>query len=227
MFDKITVLTFAKNNFVESQQKLQQQLTSIGIKNQKHLTDTDLPIDFLNKYSEILSHKKGYGYCLWKPYIISQEIHKIDDDNILIYMDSTDQPEKSFFESVLEIFKTSDYFFLNRGFNHGQWTKRDCFVLMNSDNSEYHNHVQIEAGVVGFNPTEFNKQLINDWFEYSTNKNILTEVPNICGLPNLENYREHRYDQSILTNLFIKNKLTSYRFGNDKIKYNYNQPKNY
>ena len=98
---------------------------------------------------------------------------------------------------------------------------------MNSDNSEYHNHVQLEAGVVGFNPTEFNKQLINDWFEYSTNKNILTEEPNICGLPNLENYREHRYDQSILTNLFIKNKLTSYRFGNDKIKYNYNQPKNY
>lgn len=227
MFNKIKILTFAKGNFIESQNKLKKHLDSIGIKNQKHITDKDLPKEFLTEYDEILKLKKGYGYCIWKPYIILEELNLINDDEILLYIDSTDLPEKPFFDDVIKNFNEIEYFFVNRGYNHGQWTKRDTFVLMNCDNEEYYNHVQLEAGVVGFKKNDFNKQLVQEWFEYTKNKHILTELPNICNLPNINNFREHRYDQSILTNLFIKNKLISHRFNTDKIKYNYNQPKIY
>jgi len=227
MFDKIKILTFAKGNFIESQNKLKKHLDSIGIKNQKHITDKDLPKEFLTEYDEILKLKRGYGYCIWKPYIILEQLKLINDDEILLYIDSTDLPEKSFFDDVIKNFNEIEYFFVNRGYNHGQWTKRDTFVLMNCDNEEYYNHVQLEAGVVGLKKNDFNKRLVQEWFEYTKNKNILTELPNICNLPNINNFREHRYDQSILTNLFIKNKLISHRFNTDKIKYNYNQPKIY
>lgn len=224
MYNKIKILTFAKGNFIESQNKLNNYFNSLGIINQKHLTNNNLDEDFLNKYSHILSHKRGYGYCLWKPYIILKELNLIKDDEILIYIDSTDYPEKLFFDLVAEHFKSNDYLFLNRGFNHGQWTKRDTFVLMNCDTPEYYNHVQLEAGVVCLKNTTSNQSLIEEWFKYCTNENILTEIPNISNLPNVNNFREHRYDQSILTNLIISKKIESYTLPENLMRYNYNQP---
>ena len=227
MLDKIKVLTFAKGNFIDSQEKLKEHLLFLGLKNQKHMTDKDLPLSFLNEYDDILKLKKGYGYCIWKPFIILEELSLIDEEEILLYIDSTDLPEKSFFDEIIKNFEISEYFFLNRGYNHGQWTKRDTFVLMGCDSKEYYDHVQLEAGVLGFKKTIFNKKLIQEWFEFSKNKNILTELPNVCNLPNINNFIEHRYDQSILTNLFIKYNLISQNFGTDKIKFNFNQPKIY
>ena len=58
MFDKIKILTFAKGNFIESQNKLKKHLTDIGIKNQKHITDKDLSKEFLTEYDEILKLKR-------------------------------------------------------------------------------------------------------------------------------------------------------------------------
>jgi hypothetical protein len=227
MYDKIKILTFAKGNFRDSQKKLIDYLDHLGIRNQKHLTDEDLDSNFLNKYSRILSLKKGYGYCIWKPYIIYNELQIIKEDEILLYIDSTDYPMKSFFEMVLEHFKENDYLYLNRGYNNGQWTKRDTFVLMNCDTSEYHNHVQLEAGVICLRQTPFNNSLIREWFDYCTNENILTEIPNISNLPNINDFREHRYDQSILTNIIIKNKLKSYKVPENVMRYNFNQPQVY
>ena len=142
----------------------------------------------------------------------------------MLYIDSTDYPEQIFFDTVLEHLQTNDYLFVNRGFNHGQWTKRDTFVLMDCDTPEYHNHVQLEAGIICLKNTDFTKSLVNEWFEYCTNENILTEIPNVSNLPNVNDFREHRYDQSILTNLIINRKITSYNLIDTVIKYNYNQP---
>jgi len=227
MYDKIKVLTFAKGTFIDSQIKLKEHLTQIGIKNQKHLTNEDLPNSFYLKNEEIFKFTKGFGFCVWKPFIISNELNLIEEEEILLYLDSTDLPEKCFFDELINNFKDKDYFFVNRGYIHGEWTKRDTFVLMECDTPEFHNHTQLEAGVVGLKPTEFNKKLVEEWLFYATNINILSDIPNICNLPNLNSFKEHRYDQSILTNLFIKNKLASHSFGLDKIKYNYNQPKKY
>lgn len=224
MYDKIKILTFAKGNFVESQNRLKSYLINLGINNQTHLTDKDLDSEFLSKYSYILSQKRGYGYCLWKPYIILKELNNIKEDEILLYIDSTDYPEQIYFDTVLEHLQTNDYLFVNRGFNHGQWTKRDTFVLMDCDTPEYHNHVQLEAGIICLKNTYFTKSLVNEWFEYCTNENILTEIPNVSNLPNVNDFREHRYDQSILTNLIIKKKIESYTIPENIMRYNYNQP---
>lgn len=227
MYDKIKILTFAKGNFIESQQKLKNHLVSIGLLNQKHITDKDLPESFLSEHSDILSLKKGYGYWIWKPFIILNELQKLNDDEILIYIDSTDIPEKIFFDIVLDHFNNNDLLLINRGYKHGEWTKRDCFVLMDCDNDSYYNSVQLEAGIMALKKNGFNINLIKEWFEFMKDEKILTDIPNTCGLPNLPNFKDHRHDQSILTNLSIKHNLKSLNFLNYVIKYNFNQPKIY
>ena len=148
----------------------------------------------------------------------------LNDDEILVYIDSTDLPDKLFFEIIIDHFKSNDSLFVNRGYKHGEWTKRDCFILMDCDTPKFHDHIQLEAGVLALRKNQFNIDLLNEWIKYMGNENILTDIPNICGLPNLPNFKDHRHDQSILTNLIIKNNLKSYKFPDFVIKYNYNQP---
>jgi hypothetical protein len=225
--NKLKILTFASGNFIESKDRLIQHLYSIGINNFIFKSSNDLSNEFKNKYDYLLSQKRGYGYWIWKPYIILEELKKLNDDEILIYIDSTDLPEKLFFDIVLEHFKNNDILLTNRGYKNGEWTKRDCFVLMDCDNDIYYNSTQLEAGLICFKKTEFNIKLVEEWFNFMGNENILTDLPNICKKPNQINFKDHRHDQSILTNLSIKYNLKSYYFPNYVVKYNYNQPKIY
>lgn len=227
MYEKIKILTFSKGSFSDSQIRLKQHLDKIGIHNVIQLNDSDLSDDFKIDHSDILQFRRGYGYCIWKPFIILNELEKIEDDEILFYIDSSDIPELPLFDFILNHFNNNTYLFFNRGYNHGEWTKRDTFVIMNCDTPEYHNAVQLEAGDICLMKNDFNLNLVKEWFNNCKNINSLTEIPNICGLPNLPTFHEHRYDQSILTNIIIKNNIISYYFDTDKIKYNYNQPQQY
>jgi hypothetical protein len=85
----------------------------------------------------------------------------------------------------------------------------------------------IHAGLLAFKKTPFNIKLIEQWNYFVNNKNILTEIPNISELPNLDGFVEHRYDQSILTNLAIYHGVNSQNLDERYVKYNYNQPSIY
>lgn len=223
----IKILTFAKGKFIESQNKLNNIIKNIGDYEIINKTDNDLPLSFKEENKHILNHIKGYGYCIWKPYIILEELNKLNDEDILIYIDSTDLPTHNFFTYINNYFIDNDLLLINRGYNNGQWTKRDCFVFMDCDEDKYYKHIQLEAGVIALKKNSFNIKLIEDWLLYCKNENILVDKPNISGKENIFNYKEHRYDQSILTNLSIKHGINSVYLNENIIKYNYNQPKQY
>jgi|LakMenEpi03Aug12_release.lakeMendotaPanAssembly.Ray.scaffolds.fasta_scaffold156154_2 hypothetical protein len=226
-YDKIKVLTFSKGSFKQSQEKLKSHLISIGINNLINYSDSDLPKDFIDEFQDLFEQKRGYGYWIWKPFIILKELDNLADDEILIYMDSTDQPSNLFFEILNNHLKKEEIYLVNRGYKNGEWTKRDCFIMMNCDDKKYHNSIQLEAGVLGLKKTDNNIKLLTEWFEFCKNRNILTDLPNTCGLENLEGFKDHRHDQSILTNLSIKYGLKSYKLNQNIIWYNYNQPQIY
>ena len=44
--------------------------------------------EFWNNHSEfILANKRGYGYWLWKPYLIMKTLEQMNDNDILVYAD--------------------------------------------------------------------------------------------------------------------------------------------
>jgi hypothetical protein len=226
-FEKIKFIIFGKGKFIDPRDKLQRYLNFLGYQNVTSLSDSDLPDSFKLANSHILKHTKGYGYCIWKPYIILDSLQKIEDDELLVYIDSTDLPQPSFFKILDEHFKNHDILLINRNYMHDEWTRRDTFVLMNCDSSEYHNKVQLEAGVVCLRKTQFNIDLITEWLHYCSDEQILTEKEQTSGLPNFPGFIEHRYDQSILTNLQIKYSIPHLFIDENTIKFNYNQPHTY
>ena len=223
--NNIKIVTFSNGRFNESKHKLYSHLDSLGIKSKVALSDENLDNEFKNEYKDILKEHRGFGYWCWKPYIILNELKKLGKDEILCYIDSTDLPENNFFNFLIKHFEENDYLLVNRGYNNGVWTKRDCFFFMGCDEEKYYSSVQLEAGLVCFKNNEKNIKLIEEWLSFCKDRRVVTDDPNVCGLPNLKNFIDHRHDQSILTNLAIKYGLNNYYLNDSFVKYNYNQPR--
>jgi hypothetical protein len=226
-FDDIKVITFAKGNFLNSQTILSEHLNKLGISNQINLSDKDLPEDFKQKHKLFFNEIRGYGYWIWKPFIILNEIFKLSNNEILVYIDSTDLPKLPFFEFLQTHFITEDILLTNRGYKNGEWTKRDCFISMNCDSEKYHNAIQLEAGLMAFKKNDLCINLLSEWFEFMQNKQIVDDSPNTLGFPNLTNFKEHRHDQSILTNLSISKNIKNFNIGSEYVNFNFNQPRIY
>ena len=71
------------------------------------LTDVELQQDtaFWEKHGNfILSNPRGYGYWIWKPYLIQQKLLEIPDGDILLYSDAgcelNPYAKRRFFELV-------------------------------------------------------------------------------------------------------------------------------
>jgi hypothetical protein len=96
---------------------------------------------------------------------------------------------------------------------------------MGCDKEEYWNSIQLEAGIGLIKNNDNTKKIVLEWLNWCKIKEIITEDENSCGLPNMDGFKEHRYDQSVLTNLKIRYNLDSSNFIRNFIKCNANMPK--
>lgn len=167
---------------------------------------SDLEQNFLNEIKNILQIKRGLGLCVWKPHIILECFKEMEFNEYVIYMDSADMIHPEIFNYISNSIQTQDIILVPSPLYNIQskMTKRDCFVLMGCDSEEYWNATQIEAGLIVAKKTQQTIKILNEWQEYCKNENILTDIPNICGLDNFSNFLAHRHDQSILSNLAVK-----------------------
>ncbi len=225
---KLNLLTYADSLFRPMQSKLVEHAHSlhafdtIFTRTREQLIETD----FYQKNKYILDKPKGGGYCLFKPYFILDALERMDEGDVLLYMDSADWIEEgqSFREELLAYMADKDMVLTNGAFRHGDWTRRDTFVLMGCDKEEYWNAIQLEAGIIVVKNTEYTRKIMLEYLGWCEVPAVVTEDELICERPNLEGFREHRYDQSVLTNLWIKHRLYSSGFMRKFVHCNVNMP---
>ncbi len=210
---KLNLLTYSDSLFAPMQEKLVAHASSLGCfdtiytKHRENLVSTD----FYSTHKDILDRPKGGGYCLWKPFFIIQALSRMDENDILLYMDAADWIENgdTLRSTVMELMKDKDLLLTDGAYRNADWTRRDTFVMMGCDSEKYWNAIQLEAGIVVVKNTEFTNKMLLEWLNWCKIAAVVTEDDNVCGLPNLDGFREHRYDQSVLTNLRYKYDLYS------------------
>lgn len=90
---KIFFLTFGgpTKNYHDAVERLCNQAKQMNIFDEIiGMTEKDLQNDeeFWFKHSDFINNNsKGYGYWLWKPYIIKKTLEKMNDEDILLYLD--------------------------------------------------------------------------------------------------------------------------------------------
>jgi hypothetical protein len=80
------------------------------------------------------------------------------------------------------------------------YTKRDCFILMDADSEEYHNTKHLNAAFCLFKKCHESLEFVKKWQYYCYNYNIISDDASSMD-HELPEFRMHRHDQSILTNL--------------------------
>ena len=178
------------------------------------LSNLDIDSEFYQQNYEILKQKKGAGYFLWKPYIIYETLKKINDGDILFYVDAGNiflEDPTFIYEKLQE--NDGIILFDNRdGMQNGESAqnfiscKKDSFVLMDCDTDEYIFGKHLNASYQIFQKNDNSLFFVSEFLKFSQNIEIITDTPNKFG-PNYTGYYDHRYDQSVLSLLSIKHNI--------------------
>lgn len=210
---QFNLLTYADQTYRPMQAKLVEHATGLQAFD-FIFTETRADFEetvFYKENKAILDLPRGAGYCLWKPFFILRTLMKMREGDVLLYMDSADWIEEGheLRDAAIKLMVDKSIYLTDGAFKHSDWTKRDTFVIMGCDKPEYHNAIQLEAGIVLLKKCRKTLDFVNEWLGWCKNASVITEQENVCQLPNLDGFREHRYDQSVLTNLKIKDSVPS------------------
>jgi hypothetical protein len=212
---KTVLISFATNDrWEKSQNNLNKSAIINGINSCISYNPENLDKDFKNTYKHLLnSSVRGYGYWMWKPMIIKQTLNLLNDNDIVLYVDSGNTIIHNLDYLIEEVNKKDILLFDNRDGNYRrttnknrQWTKRDCYVLMNCDEEKYHNSDQIDASYQIYKKNKKTINFIDELLGYCCNENIISDLPNITK-NNLPEFIDHRHDQSILSLMAHKHNI--------------------
>jgi hypothetical protein len=139
-------------------------------------------------------------------------MNKAKDGDVVFYIDSGDLffsevDGQSITEAIESHLTYSSCLFISYGNHNATWTKKDCFVYMDCDSEMYWNAPQLEAGVSYWTVNIKSKEILQEWLEYCKDARILTDAENVSGLQNHDLFKDHRHDQSILTNIVTRRRL--------------------
>lgn len=163
----------------------------------------DLDSEFKTQFNTILQQSRGGGYWIWKPYIIKKHLGKINDGDILIYLDagcSINPSGKPRFNEYIEMLNRRDEGCISFQMDHVEklWTTKEIFKYFDVDhNGAIANSGQIMATVQIIKKNPNSIKLINLWNETIYTNSLL--FTNYYNRKQELYFRENRHDQSIFS----------------------------
>jgi hypothetical protein len=198
----IYFITFGShNNYIDAAKRLVKQATKLNIFDKILLYTLD---DLKNTNFWQLHHKfiennpRGFGYWIWKPYLIKKVIDQMQDQDILLYLDSgceIDISEKDYFIECCEIVK-HDYIVGSLGKTLVEEScKMDLLLKLDMNHYKYLKTRMHQAGANLILVCEKTRKLVNEWLELCCNYKLIDDSISINK--NLLEFKEHRHDQSV------------------------------
>jgi hypothetical protein len=131
---KVHLVVFASSNFTNTLKRIKKEAEDSGFFDYIHaFTEKDFP-EYINKHSAFIqSNKRGYGYWIWKPYCVKYVLDKLNEGDVLVYLDagSTINPKGvKRFNEYIDMCKKSEHknvSFQYTNFIENEWTKNDIF----------------------------------------------------------------------------------------------------
>lgn len=201
--------------FKESQGALNQSAREQGIQNVVSWDWTDLvSTEFYKGHKEYLDRPYRLNGFVFKPYITLRLLEEINSGDIILYYDSGEGGHiiDCSLEPLINLCRNNHgTVFHQWGEQNSKWTKRDCFVYMNCDESRYHKAVHLQATWFAIQKTDFAFKFVNEWLRYSLDERVASyENCRVAGLPDLPGFVENRGDQSVFSNLAVKYHLQTF-----------------
>lgn len=150
---------------------------------------------------------RGFGWFIWKPFLMLDALSRVNDGDIVLFTDADTYPIQPL-NVLYDICAAQGGVMLFDAATcwHRHWCKRDCFIIMGQDEPRY-NGAQVQHAVARFFLFQKGPWLVNqflmEWLAYVVNPLCNTFDKSIYA-PEYGEFKEHRCEQAVLTNLAHK-----------------------
>jgi hypothetical protein len=151
-----------------------------------------------NHFNFMQKNRRGFGYWIWKPQILIQELNKINFGDSLVYADAgcTLNPKGiSRLNEYVELSKKYGIVGFQNGMEERIWTKNDLFILLNYTKFS----TQVLTGAYVMTKTEKTIEFAKLWGEICLKDNYRYVNDSKSLSINYILFKEHRHDQSIFS----------------------------
>ncbi len=163
--------------------------------------------DFWKQHGAFIrANRRGYGYWLWKPFLILESLKRMETGDILFYADAGCEL------NVYGLERMKDYLSLcseGRILNFelrssiSTWTKMDTIVRVDP-RCRHAQKSPYAATLLFFAKTNATMELVEQWYGLCTEDDYRYLDDSSSHRPNHRDFREHRHDQAILSLLVRK-----------------------
>ena len=207
---KLKIISFGSNDeYINLAEKTVQSVKNLYSDSEtKVFKPEDLP-DEINNYAKLF--KRGYGYWIWKPFIIRKALSQINQEEILIYIDG-----RSGLKKTGKPIKWLDDFIFERKFDiacwqtlHKEmiWTNGDIISAFNLDlNSELLKTGQFAATFHAWRKNIRSLNFSKEWLNFLIHNREICRDDDSKNL-NHKKFIENRHDQSVFS-LMVKTKVS-------------------
>ena len=167
----------------------------VGVTDHHLKNDTE----FYNKHGRFLEeNSRGYGYWLWKSYVVKKQLEKMNENDILVYADSgcvLNVNGKKRLHEYFDMVQQSEYGMLSFQMCHieKKWTKMDIFKHLEA--YEFLETGQLVATTFVIRKCEHSVNLVNKWYETCQHYDLINDSPS--NSTNHPDFIENRHDQSV------------------------------
>jgi hypothetical protein len=155
----------------------------------------------------IKNNARGYGYWLWKPFVIQHTMKSMAEGELLFYCDSDFIFQENNFNNILKEIKNKKIITcLTKGQEKElKWNKKDTINRVGVTIVE--DDIQVQAGTLLLFICKETKALVDEWYAICCENGYkyLDDTPSTE--PNHSSFREHRHDQSIFSLLLKKHNI--------------------
>jgi len=172
----------------------------------------DIDVDFKKNNDSILSLGRGGGYWLWKPYIINETLKKINDGDVLFYLDSKYYFTEEFMGLFYSYMSNNDLLvWKNKPSNPvwymKNWCKMDVILKYDMYDKVFNENIEdCWGGALVIRKTESTLKYINEWLNMCCIYEDITDSPSKSK--NAFHFNEHRHDQSLLSIVLHKHNIS-------------------
>ncbi len=177
--------------------------------------EDDLFDSFYKEFSDFVNHNpRGYGYWIWKPYIVFNYMKRLSPGDILVYCDigcELSSAGAKRFSEYKRILDNQDFLTFSTLCRQPEfyWCKKellDYFKLSDCLIKEE----QIAATFFMLKVSDYSISLINKWLDLAKSENFIY-INDRCSIDQLPEFIEHRHDQAIFSMLMKKHGLPRLR----------------
>jgi len=175
------------------------EFSSINVFSEMNLYDTSKEI---KKYRDFLSSTRGFGYWMWKYFLLSEVMKNVPDDDLVCYADigCTFNPEGLLnFEGYKTIASDFGSLCFDLGHLERVYTKMDTYLRIFPDNLDHLNTGQRCATTFFLKNNQENRDIVEEIKEICVENDHFYIMDKASSEPNHSEFREHRHDQSVFS----------------------------